>query len=78
MLTSATLPSHAGPAGIDQRTQKRRRKFLALVKRADGWWLNAQALTPDVPLWGPWATKREAQEAAVSYRRNGLGQPSDH
>jgi hypothetical protein len=70
MLTSTTVP-----AGIAHR-QQRRRKFLALVKRPDGWWLDASRLGGSEPLWGPWATKAEATEAQRSYRRNGLCQPA--
>jgi hypothetical protein len=48
---------------------RRRRRPLALVKRDDGWYLDAETITPDVPEWGPW-TKAEAREARRSYLRN--------
>ncbi|HEX5103754.1 MAG TPA: hypothetical protein VFV87_08095 [Pirellulaceae bacterium] len=40
---------------------------LALRQLPDGWWLDAAMVTPDVPLWGPYHTKREAAEARDSY-----------
>ena len=42
-----------------------------LPKRPDGHWLNAKRLTPDVPEWGPYETRKDADEARRSFLRNG-------
>lgn len=52
------------------------RKFLQILPRsADGWYLNAAALTPDVPEWGPYASRGEAVEARESYLRCAISKP---
>lgn len=46
------------------------RRLPLLPKRDDGWWIDGSAETPDVPEWGPWDTKKEAEEARASYIRS--------
>jgi C-terminal processing protease CtpA/Prc len=36
--------------------------ILPLIRLEGKWWIDAKELTPDVPLWGPYDTKAEAQE----------------
>jgi hypothetical protein len=51
----------------------RHSRLLALSRDREGWWLNAAAISPDVPRWGPYRLKSEANEARLSWLRNGLG-----
>jgi hypothetical protein len=67
-LTSSTVP-----AGILRRN--RWHGFLDIKRRPDGFWLNAQPLNPDEPLWGPYATRADAAEARRSYLRNAISKP---
>jgi len=41
--------------------------ILPLVELDDGWWIDASELTPDVPQWGPYDTKSEANEDRRSF-----------
>jgi hypothetical protein len=67
-LTSSTVPS-----GILRRN--RWHGFLAIRRLRDGFWLNVEPLHPDEPLWGPYGTRGDAEEAARSYLRNATSKP---
>lgn len=45
-------------------------ELMPLVNLTDGWHLDASRITPDVPLWGPYATKAQAIEARGDYLRS--------
>ena len=46
------------------------RMFPVLPKKADGWYFDASAVTPDVPEYGPYDTKKDCEEARSSFIRS--------
>lgn len=54
---------------IAEGPRQKSRRLLSVRHDKEGWWLYGEPITPDVPWWGPWASKKEALEAADSYRR---------
>lgn len=58
-----------------QKVKNHARLPLIPEKRIDGYYLDASKETPDVPEWGPYDTKREAEEARRSYLRSNPKSP---